>query len=105
VPEATIAGFGLTMRSLPGEKAAAIMSVFSSGPESRMIAYQIASSFAGIGVMVMRPTLQRRFVERAMQVKVPIMLSFMRPQCVLPVDELSAFWHPKIVAEKLEMPA
>lgn len=102
VPEATIAGFGLTMRSLPSEKAAAIMCVFSSGPESKMISYKIASSFAGIGVMVMRPSLQRRFVHRAMQVKVPIILSFMRPQCVLPIDELSAFWHPKIVAEKIE---
>jgi hypothetical protein len=103
VPEETLAGFGLTMRSLPGETAAAIMCVFSSGPESQMIAYKIASSFAGIGVKVMRPSLQRRFVRRALAVKVPIFLSYLRPQCVLPMDELSAFWHPKIEAEKAEI--
>jgi hypothetical protein len=105
VPEETIAGFGLTMRSLPGEMAASIMCVFSSGPESKMIAYKIASSFAGIGVKVMRPSLQRRFVHRSMQVKVPILISYLRPHCVLPIDELSAFWHPKIVADKAEIVA
>ena len=105
VPEETIAGFGLTMRSLPGDKAAAIMCVFSSGPQSKMIAYKIASSFAGIGVKVVKPALQRRFVHRSMQVKVPVLLSFLRPQCVLPMDELSAFWHPKIVAPAAEVMA
>lgn len=93
-----IAGAAVVFRPLPGMMAASTITSFASGPGAAEIAYQVGSSYAWVGVKVLRPVLQRRWLRRCLQVQVPTALSFFRPDCVVRTDELAAFWHPQIKA-------
>jgi hypothetical protein len=103
VPPGRIAGFGLAFRTLPGLTAATSMLVFAAGTEqheSQRAAYALASTFAGTGARVSRLLNPRRFLGRTLRAQVATSVSWLRPHSVIRVEEMSAFWHPRLSEAK-----
>jgi hypothetical protein len=94
-----IAGFALAFRTLPGLNAATSMLVFAAGNvehESERMSFALASTFAGTGARVQRLLNPRRFLRRALRAQVATTVSWLRPHSVIRVEEMSAFWHPRL---------
>ncbi len=94
-----IAGFGLAFRTLPGLTAATTMMVFAAGAEpeeTQRAAYALAATFAGTGARVSRLLNQRRLLRRTLRAQVATSVSLLRPHSVIRVEEMSAFWHPRL---------
>jgi hypothetical protein len=103
VPPGRIAGFGLAFRTLPGLFAATSMLVFAAGNEaheSQRAAYALSATFAGTGARVARLINPRRFLRRALQAQVATSVSWLRPHSVIRVEEMSAFWHPRLSEQR-----
>lgn len=99
VPPGRIAGFGLAFRTLPGLNAATSMVVFAAGTvehESERASYALAATFAGTGARVSRLLNPRRFLRRTLHAQVATSVSWLRPHSVIRVEEMSAFWHPRL---------
>jgi hypothetical protein len=99
VPPGRIAGFALAFRTLPGLLAATSMLVFAAGTEqheSQRAAYALAATFAGTGARVSRLPNPRRFLRRTLRAEVATTVSWLRPHSVIRVEEMSAFWHPRL---------
>ena len=99
VPPGRIAGFGMAFRTLPGLRAATSMLVFAAGAhayENERAAYALAATFAGTGAHVARLLSPRRFLRRALRAQVATSVSWLRPHSVIRVEEMSAFWHPRL---------
>jgi hypothetical protein len=99
VPPGRIAGFGLAFRTLPGLVAATSMTVFAAGSvdhETQRSAFALASTFAGTGARVARLLNPRRFLRRTLHAQVATSVSWLRPHSVIRVEEMSAFWHPRL---------
>jgi len=99
VPPGRIAGFALAFRTLPGLTAATSMLVFAAGPdrhESQRACYALAATFAGTGARVSRLLNPRRFLRRALGAQVATSVAWLRPHSVIRVEEMSAFWHPRL---------
>jgi hypothetical protein len=98
-PPGQIAGVTVAFMSLQGVQGVTVLTAFAVGPaHERMTrhAYRIASTYAGTGVRVRRPFLQRRWLSRAMRTQVSIGMAQVRRHGIIRADELSAFWHPPI---------
>jgi len=94
-----IAGFALAFRTLPGLNAATSMLVFAAGNvehESERMSFALAATFAGTGARVQRLLNPRRFLRRALRAQVATTVSWLRPHSVIRVEEMSAFWHPRL---------
>lgn len=102
VPEGHVAGTAIVFRSLYGGRAATAITAFCSGPHADEVAKDLAASYSWVGVIAVKPTLQRRWLRRCLATEVPLLLSFLRPDCVVKADELAAFWHPPIKANENE---
>jgi hypothetical protein len=103
VPPGRIAGFGLAFRTLPGLLAATSMLVFAASSEeheSQREAYALASTFAGTGARVSRLLNPRRFLRRTLRAQVATTVSWLRPHSVIRVEEMSAFWHPRLSEQR-----
>lgn len=103
VPPGRIAGFGLAFRTLPGLTAATSMMVFAAGAdpyETQRAAFALAATFAGTGARVSRLVNQRRFLRRALRAQVATSVSWLRPHSVIRVEEMSAFWHPRLSEQR-----
>jgi hypothetical protein len=99
VPPGRFAGFGLAFRTLPRLRAATSMLVFAAGTEaheSERAAYALAATFAGTGAHVSRLLNPRRFLRRTLCAQVATSVSWLRPHSVIRVEEMSAFWHPRL---------
>jgi hypothetical protein len=99
VPPGRIAGFALAFRTLPGLNAATSMLVFAAGNvehESERMSFALASTFAGTGARVQQLLNPRRFLRRALRAQVATTVSWLRPHSVIRVEEMSAFWHPRL---------
>jgi hypothetical protein len=99
VPPGRIAGFALAFRTLPGLNAATSMMVFAAGTqqhESQRAAYALAATYAGTGARVSRLLNPRRFLRRTLRAQVATTVSWLRPHSVIRVEEMSAFWHPRL---------
>jgi len=99
VPPGRIAGFALAFRTLPGLHAATSMLVFAAGTEqheSQRASYALAATFAGTGARVSRLLNPRRFLRRTLHAQVATSVSWLRPHSVIRVEEMSAFWHPRL---------
>jgi hypothetical protein len=103
VPPGRIAGFALAFRTLPGLNAATSMLVFAAGGEhheTQRAAYALASTFAGTGARVSRLLNPRRFLRRTLGAQVATSVSWLRPHSVIRVEEMSAFWHPRLSEQR-----
>ena len=103
VPPGRIAGFALAFRTLPGLVAATSMLVFAASTEeheSQRAAYALAATFAGTGARVSRLLNPRRFLRRTLRAQVATSVSWLRPHSVIRVEEMSAFWHPRLSEAK-----
>jgi hypothetical protein len=99
VPAGRIAGFGMAFRTLPGLNAATSMLVFAAGSvhhETERASFALASTYAGTGARVSRLLNPRRFLRRALRAQVATTVSWLRPHSVIRVEEMSAFWHPRL---------
>ncbi len=99
VPPGRIAGFVLAFRTLPGLNAATSMMVFAAGTdrhEAERAVYALASTYAGTGARVSRLLNPRRFLLRGLRAQVSTSISWLRPHSVIRVEEMSAFWHPRL---------
>jgi hypothetical protein len=99
VPPGRIAGFALAFRTLPGLSAATSMMVFAAGSvqhEAERAAFALAATFAGTGARVSRLLNPRRFLRRTLRAQVATSVSWLRPHSVIRVEEMSAFWHPRL---------
>jgi hypothetical protein len=99
VPPGRIAGFALAFRTLPRLNAATSMLVFAAGTEqheTQRAAYSLAATFAGTGARVSRLLNPRRFLRRTLRAQVATTVSWLRPHSVIRVEEMSAFWHPRL---------
>ena len=99
VPPGRIAGFVLAFRTLPGLNAATSMLVFAAGGvrhESERAAFALAATYAGTGARVSRLVNPRRFLRRTLNAQVATSVSWLRPHSVIRVEEMSAFWHPRL---------
>ncbi len=99
VPPGRIAGFVLAFRTLPGLNAATAMMVFAAGTDrddSERAVYALASTYAGTGARVSRLVNPRRFLLRGLRAQVSTSISWLRPHSVIRVEEMSAFWHPRL---------
>jgi hypothetical protein len=105
VPPGRIAGFGLAFRTLPSLTAATSMVVFAAGSQSHeaeRAAYALAATFAGTGARVSRLLNPRRFLRRVLRAQVATSVSWLRPHSVIRVEEMSAFWHPRLTEQRAE---
>ena len=84
----TLAGVGLTLRSMPNLQFMTTMSAFAIGPGAGPSAVRLASSFGGIGVRLRRPFRQKRAVLRTLDAQIR------RPTSALRVEMVSLYWHP-----------
>jgi hypothetical protein len=103
VPPGRIAGFALAFRTLPGLVAATSMLVFAASAEaheSQRAAYALAATYAGTGARVARLLNPRRFLRRTLRAQVATSVSWLRPHSVIRVEEMSAFWHPRLSEQK-----
>jgi hypothetical protein len=94
-----IAGFVLAFRTLPSLNAATAMMAFAAGKdphESERVAYSLAATYAGTGARVSRLINPRRFLRRGLRAQVSTSISWLRPHSVIRVEEMSAFWHPRL---------
>jgi hypothetical protein len=99
VPPGRIAGFALAFRTLPGLNAATSMMVFAAGAvehETERASFALAATFAGTGARVSRLLNPRRFLRRTLRAQVATSVSWLRPHSVIRVEEMSAFWHPRL---------
>jgi hypothetical protein len=58
------------------------------GPGCGQVAVRVATSFAGVGVRLRRPFLQRRAIRRTLSGSVR------RPSSIKRIEEVSLYWHP-----------
>jgi len=103
VPPGRIAGFALAFRTLPGLTAATSMLVFAAGSqehETQRAAFALAATFAGTGARVSRLLNPRRFLRRTLHAQVATSVSWLRPHSVIRVEEMSAFWHPRLTEQR-----
>lgn len=103
VPPGRIAGFALAFRTLPRLVAATSMMVFAAGTEqheSERAAYALAATFAGTGARVSRLLNPRRFLRRTLRAQVATSVSWLRPHSVIRIEEMSAFWHPRLTEQR-----
>jgi len=94
-----IAGFVLAFRTLPGLNAATAMMVFAAGTdrdETERAVYALAATYAGTGSRISRLVNPRRFLLRGLRAQVSTSISWLRPHSVIRVEEMSAFWHPRL---------
>ena len=84
----TMAGVGLTLRSLPNLQFMVSISAFAIGPGSGPTAVRLASSFGGVGVRLRRPFRQKRAIHRTLTA------ALRRPASVMRVELVSLYWHP-----------
>lgn len=99
VPAGSIAGFVLAFRTLPGLRAATAMMVFAAGvsrEETERGVYALASTYAGTGARVSRLLNPRRFLVRGLRAQLSTSIAWLRPHSVIRVEEMSAFWHPRL---------
>jgi hypothetical protein len=68
--------------------------------ESQRAAYALSATFAGTGARVARLINPRRFLRRALQAQVATSVSWLRPHSVIRVEEMSAFWHPRLSEQR-----
>lgn len=99
VPPGRVLGFILAFRTLPGLNAATSMMTFAAGTdaaEARRAAFALASTYAGTGARVSRLLNPRRFLARGLGARLSTSISWLRPHSVIRVEEMSAFWHPRL---------
>ena len=99
VPPGHIAGFVLAFRTLPGLNAATAMMVFAAGTDRRETergVFSLASTYAGTGARVSRLLNPRRFLLRGLSAQLSTSIAWLRPHSVIRVEEMSAFWHPRL---------
>jgi hypothetical protein len=99
VPAGRVAGFVLAFRTLPGLLGLTSMMVFAAGgdrAEVERVVYSLAATYAGTGARVSRLLNPRRFLVRGMRAQVSTTISWLRPHSVIRVEEMSAFWHPRL---------
>lgn len=108
VPSGRIAGFVLAFRTLPSLLAATSMMVFAAGgdrDEVERVVYSLAATYAGTGARVSRLINPRRFLVRGLRAQVSTSISWLRPHSVIRVEEMSAFWHPRLSEARATMGA
>jgi hypothetical protein len=88
VPSSSLAGVGLTLRALPNLRFVVSISAFAVGPGAGPIAVRIASSYAGVGVRLRRPFMQKRAIHRTLDA------SLRRPSSIKRVEDVTLYWHP-----------
>lgn len=88
LPTSTVAGIGMTLRSLPGLQCIISIAGFAIGPDSEMTAMRLASSYGGVGVFLRRPFSKKRTLRRTFNA------ALRRPASVKRVEIVSLFWHP-----------
>jgi len=88
VPSDSMAGVGLSLRAMPHLRFLVSVAAFAVGPGSGPLAVRVATSFAGVGVRLRRPFLQRRAIHRTLSARVR------RPASVKRVEEVTLYWHP-----------
>lgn len=88
VPPSSMAGVGLTLRSLPDLHFTVSIAAFAVGPGSGPIAVRIASSYAGVGVRLRRPFMQKRAIRRTLAGQMR------RPTSIKRVEDVTLYWHP-----------
>jgi hypothetical protein len=87
-PAQSMAGVGLTLRSMPNLRFLVSMAAFAVGPGAGPLAVRIATSFAGVGIRLRRPFMQRRAIQRTLNA------SLRRPASVKRIEEVTHYWHP-----------
>jgi hypothetical protein len=89
VPVGGIAGVGVTLRSLPGAMFEMCMTSFATGPGASLLAWTVATAYAGVGSAPRTPfPSQRRAVRLMLQVR------FRWPRSRQTLAVVSSFWHP-----------
>ena len=88
VPSSSMAGVGLTLRSLPDLRFVVSIAAFAVGPGSGPIAVRVASSYAGVGVRLRRPFMQKRAIHRTLEA------NLRRPSSIKRVEDVTLYWHP-----------
>jgi hypothetical protein len=88
VPSESMAGVGISLRSVPNLRFVFSMAAFAAGPGSGPLAVRVATSFAGVGVRLRRPFRQRRAIHRTLEA------NLRRPASVKRVEEVTLYWHP-----------
>ncbi len=94
-----IAGVALVFVPLQSMQGAAVLTAFAAGPAGSPVlrhAYRLAATYAGTGVRVRRPFMQRRWLRRCMSSRVSLGLAPLRGHGIIRVEEMSAFWHPPL---------
>lgn len=97
MPPGVVAGAGMTLRSLPNAAFEMSMTSFAAGPGAAVLAWQVATTYAGVGVALRHPFPSERRVVRLM-----LDVRFRWPRTRQSVAVVSAFWHPPF---KLRAPA
>ncbi len=84
----TMAGLGLTLRSMPNLQFLVSLSAFAIGPDPGQVAIRLASSLGGVGVRLRRPFRQRRALHRTLEAHLR------RPASISRVEVVALYWHP-----------
>jgi hypothetical protein len=103
-----IAGVALVFVPLQNMQGAAVLTAFAAGPEGYPVlrhAYRLAATYAGTGVKVRRPLMQRRWLRRCMRMQVSLGLAPLRGHGIIRVEEMSALWHPPLASSSPGQPA
>jgi hypothetical protein len=96
---ATVAGVGITLRSLPNLECMMSLTAFCAGPDAGLTAMKIASTYAGVGVKLRRPLRQRRAIRRTLNSEIR------RPFSRKRIEIVSLFWHPPYGQDAPQMTA
>lgn len=102
-----IAGVALVFMPLQDMQGAAVLTAFAAGPAGHPVlrhAYRLAATYAGTGVKVRRPLMQRRWLRRCMRSQVSLGLAPLRGHGIIRVEEMSAFWHPPLASNSAAQP-
>ena len=102
-----IAGAALVFVPLGGMQGAVVLTAFAAGPSDHPVlrhAYRLAATYAGTGVKVRRPLMQRRWLRRCMRSQVSLGLAPLRGHGIIRVEEMSAFWHPPLAPSSPAQP-
>ena len=103
-----IAGVGLVFVPLQHMQGAAVLTAYAAGPAGSPVlrlAYRLAATYAGTGVKVRRPLMQRRWLRRCMRSQVSLGLAPLRGHGIIRVEEMSALWHPPLASSSPAQPA
>jgi hypothetical protein len=111
----TMAGAALVFVPLQDMQGAAVLTAYAAGPVSGLaypagepvlrLAYRVAATYAGTGVRVRRPLMQRRWLRRCMSGQVSLGLAPFRGHGIIRVEEMSAFWHPPLAISSPAQPS